>query len=168
MEAIAGLAFVAVAVLIAWLWAMMKDAAWKAASQKVIMRGAHKAGQLAVGRALTFTTSATGTQVLEKVQAFGWPTQAQSVLTTNVWLQRATIGEIVFVSGSRVGVSFRSALTLTDDGSARCGVYRVLEWKEDGGIVGDYKQMQTIEQRVQSAIIELDAQAAFDRSPDRA
>jgi hypothetical protein len=166
MEVLWGILLLAALGVVIWLWNRAKDAAWKAANQKVLMRGAHRQGKEAVGTVLIFDTAASAADVLEKVEGFGWPREAQSSVMTNVYVPTANDRAIVFVSGSRLLQSFRSLLTLTATEGGTRGAYRVLEWKEGDGIVGDIKQMQAIEERLRRAVSELDAHARFMREDD--
>jgi hypothetical protein len=168
VEVVGGIVLLAGLLFVGWLWNKGKEAAWKAANQKVLMRRAHRQGQSAVSEALAFVTAASPAQVVAQIRGFGWPERAESAVLTNLYVQSITEREVVFASGNRLAHSFRSRLTLEVAEGRTSGVYRVIEWKEGDGIVGDFTQMQVIADRLRSAVRSIDPTVSFTTTIDAA
>jgi hypothetical protein len=143
-----------------WLVGKLKDAGVKQLSQKVLFRGTHQRGQAATRTKLTFTSDRSPDEVREAMRTgLGLPMGIQSTVLGRLYIRELKDREIVFASGSKLGHSFLSQLTLADrpDGGSS-GEYEVLAWKHSQGIVSDVEQMTIVERKVRTVLEGLGAQ----------
>lgn len=161
MELVGGIFGLAVLLGIAWLISSAKDATSKAVSQKVLFRGSHREGQAEIHTVTTFDAATTIDAVIAAVRAWGLATEPSGALGGALYLESVAVDGIVFASGNRIWTSYRSALVVDAGGDRVHGQYRLLQWTETDGILGDIEQMQILRTRLRRTVADLDPAAGF-------
>jgi hypothetical protein len=146
MEALIGIV-VLVAIVVVFSW--MRNAFWKAASQKVLDRKGHARGQSAIKSHTVFVVpSMQASEVIRTiVAALGYPT-TKSNLGGNMSLIGATDTQAVFALGNRFGQAWESRLSVVDQPDGAHGEYQVVRWTLSDGIVSGSKEMDIVERRI--------------------
>jgi hypothetical protein len=158
MNGVIGFLVFAALIVAVILWGKAKSAASRKINQTILFRGKHESGQAITKAHLTFATDAGPDDV---AQAFrdhiDLPTGVQSAVLGRLYVSLISSTEVIFTSGSKVGTSFQSVVTIRPDADGAKGTYRVATWSETEGIVSDIDQMKIVEQRVRSILERLNA-----------
>lgn len=144
-------AIVGIAVLVGIGWAISKgrDAFWRGASQKILMRKSHAEGRELVTEPIEFMSRSHKSDIFAAVkEAVALPNGPQSRLVGDLFIESETDGAIVFASGTRLGTSFRSVLALSTEGGTTAGAYQVLNWTESDGIVSEITQLKYLRRKI--------------------
>lgn len=169
MEAIGGVILLVVIIVAVVLWNRAKDAAAKKINQKVIFRGSHRDGQDIVHRRLDYASAASPESIIAAMRTnLGIPVGVQSAVLGRVLISAVEDDYVSFTSGSRIGSSFRSAITVLPGEHGSVGSYRVLQWTESDGIVSDIDQMTIIETTVREQLVAIDADVTLSVERDAA
>lgn len=138
---------VLIAIVVAFSW--VRDAFWKAASQKVLDRKGHARGQSAIKSQTVFVVPAmAGSEVINTiVAALGYPT-TKSNLTSDMALISVTDTQATFALGNRFGQTWESRLSVVDQSDGAHGDYKVVRWNLSDGIASGFKEMEIVERRI--------------------
>lgn len=139
-----------------WVISKLRDALWRGVNQNVLQRRSHTSGQELVTSPLEFTSTLPASEILRAVtDAVALPVGPQSRVLGDLYIDEVTRDSIAFASGSRLGVSFRSRLVLTEDDGTTSGHYQVTNWTESDGIVSDITQMNYLRRKIGNALHEV-------------
>jgi hypothetical protein len=97
----------------------------------VLFRGQHESGRAITKAELNFTTASNPEDV---AQAFrdhvDLPVGVQSAVLGRLYVSSISSKQVVFTSGSKVGNSFQSLLTIHPDEGGAKGTYRLANWRQ--------------------------------------
>jgi len=143
------LGFIALAALSIWA----RNAFWKAANQKVIMRKSHARGQSAIKATTTFVVpgSSAADVVSTVVDTLGYPTTKRAVAGEMVLLD-TTDSSASFSLANKFHESWVSRLLIADKADGAHGSYQVLRWTLNDGIALGSKEMEIVARRVSEVI----------------
>jgi len=143
------LGFIALAALSIWA----RNAFWKAANQKVIMRKSHARGQSAIKATTTFVVpgSSAAAVVSTVVDTLGYPRTKRAVAGEMVLLD-TTDSSASFSLANKFHESWVSRLLVADEADGAHGSYQVLRWTLNDGIALGSKEMEIVARRVSEVI----------------
>jgi len=150
METVYGILFLVALVVVSILWGKAKDAASKAANQKLFHRTEYEEGKRILA-GLTFETKAPTSAVMRELQAQVEVSDGPNAVVGRLYEALRTDDRIDYTYGNKFGDSFNATVVLSSQDGETIGHFRIKRWHEQDGIISFQDPMRALRTQVKAA-----------------